>query len=175
MTSNAHSKMKIALLAGSALLATPVAALAQSGPAAGTLPNGFDAPRATRAPAQAPAPAQAAPAVPAADAARVEAAEAALRATITAIQSGTPNYDAMTADLATRIRARSADIVTAVRGFGELQAGAHAGNETGAEMFAVMFDKAPTQWMIALNDEGKIAVLLFRQVPVEPAETPTAE
>lgn len=171
MTSNGRLDMKIALLAVSALLATPVAALAQSGPAAGTLPNGFDAPRAARAPAQAPA----APAVPAADAARVEAAEAALRAAITAIQSGTPNYDAMTADLATRIRARSADIVAAVRGFGELQAGAHAGNETGAEMFAVMFDKAPTQWMIALNDEGKIAVLLFRQVPAETAETPSAE
>ncbi len=174
MTANGHPKMKIALLALSALLAMPVAAQAQaqSGPAAGTLPNGFDAPRAARTPAQAPAPA---PAAPAADAARVEAAEAALRATITAIQSGTPNYDAMTADLAMRIRARSADIVTAVRGFGELQAGAHAGNETGAEMFAVMFDKAPTQWMIALNEEGKIAVLLFRQVPSEPAETPSAE
>lgn len=169
MTSNGHPKMKIALLAVSALLATPVAALAQSGPAAGTLPNGFDAPRAARAPAPAAA------AVPAADATRVEAAEAALRATITAIQSGTPNYDAMTDDLATRIRARSADIIAAVRGFGELQAGAHAGNETGAEMFAVMFDKAPTQWMIALNDEGKIAVLLFRQIPAAPAETPNAE
>ena len=172
MTSNGRLDMKIALLAFSALLAAPVAALAQSGPAAGTLPNGFDAPRAARAPAQAAAPTQAAPA---ADAARVEAAEAALRAAITAIQSGAPDYDAMTADLATRIRARSADIVAAVRGFGELQAGAHAGNETGAEMFAVMFDKAPTQWMIALNDEGKIAVLLFRQIPAEPAETPGAE
>lgn len=166
--------MKIALFAFAALIALPAAAHAQSGAAAGTLPNSFDRPAAARAQASAPAPA-APTAGEGADPARAAAAEAALRTAITALQAGAPDYDAMTPDLATRVRAQAETMVAAVRGFGELHAGMHAGAETGADMFNVLFDKAATQWLIALNDQGKIAVLLFREVQPEVSEAPAAD
>ena len=171
--------MKLALAALAALALTPVTALAQSnpaeapseasaaqnGPAAASLPNSFDRPAAARAPSPESAPVATTPE-------RVAAAQAALRAAIVAIQAGTPDYDAMTPGVATRLRDNASTLIPLVQGFGDLQAGLHAGSQEGAELFAVTFDRAATEWVIGLNDQGKIAILLFR--PVDLSALPAA-
>jgi hypothetical protein len=149
-----------------AVLVLPVAASAQSLGAAGTLPNTFDRP--ASAAAQAPAAAsQAAPAAPS-DPAKVAAAEAALKATIAAMQAGTPNYDDMTPDLASKVREQAGTVTPLIQGFGALNGLSHVGAQNGAELFLVMFANAPTQWIIGLTPEGKINALLFRPAPAAP-------
>lgn len=161
-------------LAGPVLAQTPSQGTTRNlntGVSAGTLPNTFDAP--------APAPMRAAP-IP--DAAPVEAAqsaptspaviaatETALKATIAAGQSGTLNYADMTDDLATQVRPRAATLTPIIQSFGSLKSVEHRGRENGAELFLVTFDNAVTQWIVGLNAEGKIAVLLFRPAPAPAA------
>ncbi len=158
------------LAALAAVLALPVAASAQSLGAAGTLPNTFDRPAQSHAPVQNPplAAPEAGPASPS-DPARVAAAETALKATIAAMQAGTPNYDAMTPDLAAKVREQAATVTPLIQGFGTLNGLSHVGTQNGAELFLVMFANAPTQWIINLTPEGKINALLFRPAPAAPA------
>jgi len=158
---------------GLAQTPAPPAAATATGGAAATLPNTFDAP--ARAPTRAPAAraptAQATPdVIPAeagapADPAKVAAAETALKATIAAFQNGAPNYDDMSADLAAKVRESAAQITPLIQGFGTLQSVTHAGNENGAELFAVVFEKQATQWILGQADDGKIIVMLFRPAP----------
>lgn len=129
---------------------------------AGSLPNTFDAPVA--APAPLPAPVDAAQSAPSSPEI-VAATETALKATIAAGQSGTLNYGDMTEDLATQVRPRAATLTPIIQGFGALKSVEHRGRENGAELFLVTFDKAVTQWIVGLNAEDKIAVLLFRPAP----------
>lgn len=170
--------MKIILLSTAAALLTAAPALAQtatpaavrnlnSGVSAGTLPNTFDGPaaaavRAVAAPLPAPVDAaQSAPSSPEV----VAATETALKTTIAAGQSGTLNYADMTDDLATQVRPRGATLTPIIQGFGALKSVEHKGRENGAELFLVTFDKAVTQWIVGLNPQNKIAVLLFRPAP----------
>jgi len=141
------------LLIAAALLFLPAAAQAQV--AAGAMPNSFDNPGAARAaPAAAPV---AAPPTP------VNArSEDVLREIIAGAQSGTINYTLMTDDLAARLRSQEAAIRPLIDGFGPVQAVDFVGSQDGADLFAVTFSNAATQWVIAFNDADKVAALLFR-------------
>ena len=148
--------MKPLLIAAALLLlpaAAPTAALAQV--AAGSMPNSFDTPAAARpAPAAAPV---AAPATP------VNArSEDVLREIIAGAQAGTINYALMTDDLAARLRSQEAAIRPLIAGFGPVQAVDFMGSQDGADLFAVTFSNAATQWVIAFNETDKVAALLFR-------------
>lgn len=173
---------RFAISAVAAVLAlAAVPALAQSagqgrsqltppgGPAAvATLPNTFDGPPAARPAARpaAAAPAQATtPAATPSDPAQVAAAEAMLRKTVAAMQAGAPNYGDMSENLAVKVREQSSAITPLIQSFGALTALAHVGAENGAELFMAQFANQATQWVIALNAEGKIVVLLFRPAP----------
>ncbi len=156
------------LLAAPALAQTAAPAPVRnlnSGVSAGTLPNTFDGPAA--APVRAaplPAPVDAAQSAPSSPEV-VAATEAALKTTIAAGQSGALNYADMTDDLATQVRPRGATLTPIIQGFGALKSVEHKGRENGAELFLVTFDKAVTQWIVGLNPQNKIAVLLFRPAP----------
>jgi Tfp pilus assembly protein PilW len=160
------TKTVLAALAAALVLPAAGAASAQAAGAAGTLPNTFDRPAV--APTR-PTPTQEAPVGPS-DPAKVAAAETALKATIAAMQAGAPNYDAMTPDLASKVREQATTVTPLIHGFGALNGVSHVGTQDGAELFLVIFANAPTQWIIGLNPEGKIAALLFRPAP-PPAAT----
>lgn len=186
--------MKILIAAVAlALIAQPVVAQTAPAPtprpagtAAATLPNTFDGPRAAAAipntfdgPATpagdrvrtappdmtAPMPAPAAEVGP-----DVKRAEDALRAVVTGVQTDTLNYAMFSEGLASRIRGQAATIGPLIKGFGGLTDVIYVGQEQGAELFALDFANARTQWIIGFNAEDEIALLLFRPAP---AETPT--
>lgn len=155
----------------------PAAAPAPTGAAAATLPNTFDnPPAATPVRTQAPA----APLPPRAEAAElgpdVKRADDALRAVVAGIQGDTLDYAMFSDNLATRIRGQAATIGPLIKGFGELQEVIYVGQEQGAELFALDFANARTQWIIGFNAEDQIALLLFRPAPAvesaDPAPTP---
>lgn len=157
--------MKPAVLVLASALILPGVALAQTapqatGPAAATLPNSFDGPVSQASPARptGPAPAAASASSPA----EIAAAEAALRKTIAAMQAGSPNYADMSDDLAAKVREQSAAILPLFQQLGALENLRHQGPQDSAELFRVNFANAPTEWIIALNPEGKIVALLFR-------------
>jgi len=140
------------LLIAAALLLAPAAAHAQV--AAATMPNSFDAP--------APAARAAAPAIPAAPTPANARSEDVLREIIAGAQAGTINYALMSDDLAARIRTQEAAIRPLIEGFGPVQAVDFVGVQDGADLFAVTFSNAATQWVIGFNDADKVAALLFR-------------
>lgn len=142
------------LLIAAALLFLPAAAQAQV--AAGSLPNSFDAP--------AQPPRAAAPATPAAVANTPANArsEEVLREIIAGARAGTIDYALMTEDLAGKMREQEAAIRPLIEGFGPLQAVDFIGAQSGADLFAVVFSNAATEWVIGFDEEDKVAALLFR-------------
>jgi hypothetical protein len=147
--------MKPLLIAAALLLvpaAAPTAALAQV--AAGSLPNSFDAP--------ARAPRAAAPAVPAAATPANARSEEVLREIIAGAQAGTIDYSVMTDDLAARVREQETAIQPLIAGFGAVQAVDFVGSQNGADLFAVTFATAATEWVIGFTEDDKVAALLFR-------------
>ena len=173
--------MKSLLIAAALLLvpaAAPTVAMAQV--AAASVPNSFDRPasQAARAPAQpatvavptsatAPAPAAASAQSPAPGAAMSMTpanarSEEVLREIIAGGQAGTLPYALMTADLGGKVKEQEATVLPLIRGFGAIQALDFVGSNDGADMFAVTFATAATQWVIGFDDSGKVALLLFR-------------
>ncbi|RZI99267.1 MAG: hypothetical protein EON90_12405 [Brevundimonas sp.] len=146
------------LLIAAALLLLPAAAQAQV--AAASVPNSFDQPRtqqpmpAIPAAAPAPAPMSTTPANP--------RSEEVLREIIAGGQSGALPYALMTDDLAGKVRAQEATVVPILQGFGAIQALDFVGSREGADLFAVTFATAATQWIIGFDESGKVAALLFR-------------
>lgn len=153
-----------AVLSGLLLLAAP--ALAQTtapsrapnqGAAAATLPDAFegDAPAASTEPASPPVagPAQAP------DIAR---SEEALRRVIAAFQANQIDYSVFSTDMAEQIRAQSGAVAPLIQQFGPLKTIEHRGQQSGADMFRVVFEKQATDWVIAFDDQDQIAALLFR-------------
>ena len=137
------------LLIATALLLLPAGAQAQV--AAASMPNSFDGP------------ARVAPAtVPAAPAPANPRAEAVLRDIIAGAQAGTIDYALMSDDLAARVREQEATIQPLIAGFGPVQAVDFVGSQNGADLFAVIFANAATEWVIGFNEAGKVAALLFR-------------
>jgi hypothetical protein len=158
------------LLTAAALLLAPAA---QAQVAAASVPNSFDRPAAaTPAPARAAAPAATAQAAPAAPVSATPAnarSEEILREIIGGAQAGTMPYALMTEDLAGKVRAQEATVLPLLRGFGAVQALDFTGSQSGADMFAVVFANASTEWIIGMDEAGKVAALLFR-----PAQASTA-
>ena len=143
----------VAAALGASLLALPVAAQT----AAATLPNAFGQPAAE--PAQAPA----GPAAPAAaEAPDIARSETALRAVIASLQSDEIDYSVFSASLAEQIRGRAAEFAPRVQQLGAVQTIEYRGQQEGAEMFRVVFEKQATDWVIAFDDEDQIAALLYR-------------
>jgi hypothetical protein len=155
--------MKFILIAAAALLLTPAA---QAQVAAASVPNSFDRPAATApAPARVSAPAAAQTAAPAAPISNTPAnarSEEILREIIGGGQSGALPYALMTEDLANRVKAQEATVLPLLRGFGAVQALDFTGSQSGADMFAVDFANASTEWIIGIDGAGKVAALLFR-------------
>lgn len=147
--------MKTTLIAGLALLLSPAAALAQSGPAAATLPNGFDQP------ASAPA------TPPIVQAMADERTEDALRDFIAGAAAGDIDTSNMTEDLVTAIAGQSDQVSALIESYGAVQAVTFTGKKDGADLFDVLFANADTQWVIGFNDAGKVAILLFRPAPAQ--------
>ncbi len=145
------------LLIAAALLLVPAAAQAQV--AAGTMPNSFDRPAAQAAPPPA-SPAVAAPAIPTTPA--NPRSEEVLREIIAGGQAGALPYALMTDDLAAKVREQEAAVLPILAGFGTIQALDFVGSQEGADLFAVTFATAATQWVIGFNDSGKVDALLFR-------------
>jgi len=157
--------MKPYLIAAALLLlpaAAPTVALAQV--AAATMPNSFDGPARPRAEAPV-APAAAAPAQPAVPVVTAPAnprSEDVLREIIAGAQAGTINYALMSDDLGARVRGQETAIQPLIVGFGPVQAVDFVGSQNGADLFAVTFANAATQWVIGFNEADKVAALLFR-------------
>lgn len=145
--------MKFLLLAAALALA-PVAAQAQV--AAGTMPNTFDNANA-RAQAQTPAQAPAVASQPA-----NPASEDALRAVIASAQAGALDYALMTDDLAGKVREQEAAVIPLIQGFGALVTVDFVGSQDRNDLFSVTFAEAATEWVIGIDDAGKVAALLFR-------------
>lgn len=144
----------VAAALGASLLALPVAAQT----AAATLPNAFGQP--AQASAQAPA---AAPTPPAAtEAPDIARSEAALRAVIASLQADEIDYSVFSVSLAEQIRGRAAEFAPRVQQLGAIQAVEYRGQQEGAELFRVVFDKQATDWVIAFDAEDQIAALLYR-------------
>lgn len=133
------------LLIAAALLLLPAGARAQV--AAASMPNSFDGP--VRVAPAAPAPAN-------------PRAEAVLRDIIAGAQAGTIDYAVMTEDLAGKVREQEASIQPLIVGFGPVQAVDFVGSQNGADLFAVIFANAATEWVIGFNEADKVAALLFR-------------
>lgn len=144
--------MKLLVLAALIGL-SPAAAHAQV--AAGSVPNTFDG-SAAPAPARTPVPPVTAPANP--------KAEETLRTIIAGAQAGAIDYSLMTDDLASKVREQETQVLPLIRGFGAVQAVDFVGSQDGADLFAVVFANAATQWVIGFQD-GKVAALLFRPAP----------
>ena len=139
------------LLIAAALLLLPAAAQAQV--AAASMPNSFDAPATA---------ARAAPVLAAAPTPANPRAEDVLREIIAGAQAGTIDYSLMSDDLAARVREQETAIQPLIAGFGPVQAVDFVGNQNGADLFAVTFTNAATQWVIGFNEADKVAALLFR-------------
>jgi len=148
--------MKPILLAAAVLLLIPAAAHAQV--AAGALPNTFDDP-AARAQAATPAPA---PAAPMASEPASAQSEDLLRTLIASAQAGAMDYALMTDDLAAKVREQEAAVMPILEGFGALVTVDFVGSQDRNDLFAVTFANAETEWVIGVNDDGKVAALLFR-------------
>ena len=147
--------MKPILLAAAAVLLVPAAAHAQV--AAGALPNTFDDPAARTAQAT-PAPAAAATS---AEPAHPES-ENILSTLIASAQAGAMDYALMTDDLAGKVRAQEAAIKPVIDGFGAVVAVDFVSSRERNDLFSVTFANAATEWVIGVNDDGKVAALLFR-------------
>lgn len=147
------------ILIAAALLLLPAAAQAQV--AAAAIPNSFDAPPAARAPA-ARVSAPATPVVPVAATPANPRSEDVLREIIAGAQAGTIDYSLMSDDLAARLREQEGAIRPLIAGFGTVQAVDFVGSQNGADLFAVTFATAATEWVIGFNEADKVAALLFR-------------
>lgn len=161
-----------AAVLGATLLAVP--ALAQQRPtpppaggaAAATLPDAFGESPAPNSSAARPAPRPSAPtrapAGPTAQAPDIARSEEALRGVIAAVRAGRIDYSVFSPDLARKIRTQSAQMTPLIQQFGPIRTVEHKGQQSGADMFRIVFEKQATEWVIGFNDEDQIAALLFR-------------
>lgn len=157
--------MKPLLLAAAVLLLAPVtlASGAQAQVAAGALPNTFDDPAArARAATAAPTPTPAAPAPALASEPANAASEDILRTLIASAQAGAMDYALMTDDLAAKVREQEATVTPIIESFGALVAVDFVGSRDRNDLFSVTFANAATEWVIGVDDAGKVAALLFR-------------
>lgn len=157
----------IPLLTGLAAMALASCALAQTTPAqppqskgdvaAANLPNAFGG-----GPAAAPAAVVPAAQPPAAADPRTEPA---LRAVIAAVKAGPLDAAMFTENVAAQIPDQEAPLRALLDGKGELVTIVHRGQHNGADIYQALFENGDTQWVIGVDDAGKVAVFLFRETP----------
>lgn len=168
----------IPMLIGLSFLALASTAMAQTTPAtpaqdpqnkadvaAATLPEAFRAPGAPSAAPAAIAPAAQPPA------AVDPRAEPALRAVIAAVQAGPLDPALFTEGVAAQMPTQEPPLRALLDGKGELVTIVHRGQRNGAEIFQALFENGDTQWVIGVDEAGKVAVFLFRETP---PQTPPA-
>ncbi|WP_313002927.1 hypothetical protein [Brevundimonas sp.] len=141
---------------GCSLFALPAAAQT----AAATLPDAFGQPAAA-----APATRAAPPAPVSAEAPDIARAEQALRAVIASLQSRQIDYSVFSPNLAEQIRSRAAEFAPRIQQLGAVRTVEHRGQQDGADLFRVVFEKQATDWVIGFDDEDQIAALLYRPAP----------
>lgn len=132
----------------------PGQASAQPGAAAASLPDSFGTEASADRQKAGPPAATTAP-----DIAR---SEEALRVVIAAFQSGNIDYTDFTTGLAEQVRAKSTEMIPLIQQFGAIKTVEHRGQQNGADIFRVVFDKQATDWVIGFDAEDQIAALLFR-------------
>src|SRR5690606_14951197 len=88
--------------------------------------------------------------------------EEALRAVIAAAQGPGFDYAVFTDNLAGQIRAREAQFLPLLKGFGAVQSVTFQRPEGPAHLFRVVFDNQETDWLIGFSDDDRISALLFR-------------
>ena len=157
----------IPLLTGLAAMALASCALAQTTPAqppqskgdvaAANLPNAFGG-----GPAATPAAVVPAAQPPAAADPRTEPA---LRAVIAAVKAGPLDAAMFTENVAAQIPDQEAPLRALLDGKGELVTIVHRGQHNGADIYQALFENGDTQWVIGVDDAGKVAVFLFRETP----------
>lgn len=157
----------IPLLTGLAAMALASCALAQTTPAqppqskgdvaAANLPNAFGG-----GPAAAPAAVVPAAQPPAAADPRTEPA---LRAVIAAVKAGPLDAAMFTENVAAQIPDQEGPLRALLDGKGELVTIVHRGQHNGADIYQALFENGDTQWVIGVDDAGKVAVFLFRETP----------
>ncbi|WP_029415174.1 hypothetical protein [Brevundimonas bacteroides] len=141
--------------------------------AAATIPNTFDAPA---RPIMAPTSAPAAAAGPTQDeVTQADMAEGALRVVIADLAEGELDAALFTTDLANRLRPQLPTLRPIVQGFGALELIEPQGLSNGANQFLVTFENAATQWIVGLNEEGRVSALLFRPAPAVSSEPEPSE
>ncbi|MES2833644.1 MAG: hypothetical protein V4707_02920 [Pseudomonadota bacterium] len=162
----------IPIMIGVAALSIASGALAQTAPAqdpqskadvaAATLPGAFNAPVGSSAVPAAVVP-DAQPAA-AADA----RTETALRAVIASVQAGPLDPALFTAGVAAQMPQQEPPLRALLDGKGELVTIVHRGQRNGADIYQALFENGDTQWVIGLDEAGKVAVFLFRETPEQP-------
>jgi hypothetical protein len=91
--------------------------------------------------------------------------EAALRRNIAGVQAGKPDYDQMSAGLADATRQQLTAITAMFAKFGAVQSVTfNSVARNGADVYAVEFEHAKTEWRITMAADGKIDGVNFRQV-----------
>jgi hypothetical protein len=126
--------------------------------AAATLPNAFAAPGSGAAPAAIAPDAQ----PPAAVDPRTEPA---LRAVIAAVRAGPLDPGLFTENVAAQMPQQEPPLRALLDGKGELVTIVHRGQRNGADIYQALFENGDTQWVIGVDEAGKVAVFLFRETP----------
>ncbi len=149
------------LMAASLFAAVAGTAVAQDGVAAARLPNAFGQPVRAVPPPAGPPPSSAEAPDP--------RSEAALRAVIAAAQAEALDYAVFTSGVSeTMKQGQGQTLVDMVDNMGALQTLAFAGRQNGADLYRARFEAGDTQWIVGIDEAGKIAVFLFRETPVPP-------
>jgi len=148
-------KLNTASMAAALAMAmtAPVAHAQSSAPtAAATLPDAFGS-----------APAVQSPPAPAASSNTSSAqSQVALREAILSIQGNQIDYTLFSDDLGAQMREQAEQFGSLLAQFGALQALTYQSQQEGAQLFEAQFENQKTEWIIGLDDDGRIAVLLFR-------------
>jgi hypothetical protein len=101
--------------------------------------------------------------------------EDALRKLIEGIASGTPDYDAMTEDMARTMRQQVGFLRGSLSAAGAIRSVEFNGiDPQGRNIFQVQHENSATQARIALAEDGKVAFAMLRPAPPAGERRPTA-
>lgn len=156
------------LIAATALALSPSASQSNTPTAAATLPNAFADDQRAVSTVPAPSPAPSATSTGPSPVSTQVAAQA-LGELIASIQAEQIAYSLLSQDLAAQIRQQEAELTQLIGQLGTVSGITARGEQDGAQLFEVDFENQKTQWLIAFDDNRKVALLLFR--PVETGES----
>ena len=91
--------------------------------------------------------------------------EPALRAVIAAVRAGPLDPGLFTENVAAQMPQQEPPLRALLDGKGELVTIVHRGQRNGADIYQALFENGDTQWVIGVDEAGKVAVFLFRETP----------